>query len=166
MRKRTIAEKNASAVRDLKDGNARSVTDKDGKRRIVKMAPNTDRKPVRRSFIGNRIFYNCPKCGKTLEFSKKTHKNLCMRCGQYLDWSEFEKPLSIYIQAEDAEDAAYWAGLYAYYNGTSYAIDTDQWRLAKKEYPVLWYFVFEENTEYGRFMREAAKDGKILREIK
>lgn len=123
---------------------------------------NTDRKDVRISFMGNRIFYNCPKCGQIIEHRKKMHKNLCMRCGQYLDWSKCENMGSVFILAKDAEEAAYWAGQYEYFNGTAYATDVEKWRLIRKEYPILLYFIFPEGKAYGRFMRKAAKEATII----
>jgi hypothetical protein len=85
-----------------------------------------------------------------------------MRCGQYLDWSECENMQSVWIEAQDGEEAGYWAGLYEYYNETMYDIDINAWRLAKKNYPLLLFFPFPEGKGYGRFMRKAAKEAKII----
>ena len=129
-------------------------------------APNTDRKAVRRSFLGTRIFYNCPKCGRVLENRRKAHRNLCMQCGQYLDWDEFDKMSAVYLSVTDADNALYWAEQYKYFNGETYGIDLDKWRrglsLKKEDYPMILFFPFPTGKAYGRFMRQASKEGTII----
>lgn len=163
MSRERIAEKSMAIRKAVKEGNAKVVKGTDGKISIKKTAPNVDRKKVRRSIMGSRIFYTCPKCGKVLEFSKKMHKNLCMRCGQYLDWSDYENMACVWILANDAEEAGYWAGQYEAMNGTLYGIDFEEWRLKRKSYPLLLFFQFPEGKAYGRFMRKVAKEANVIK---
>lgn len=72
---------------------------------------------------------------------------------------------TVYILVEDAEEAGYWASQYEIMHGTAYNIDTEQWRLIRKEYPLLLYFSFPCGKGYGRFMRKAAKEAKIVKEF-
>ena len=162
-----IAEKRKQVLKDIREGNARVVTGKDGKTTVKKLAPNTEKKKVRRSILDGRIFYNCPKCGKIIAHRKKMHRNLCMACGQYLDWSDYDNWACIWMKIENAEEAGYWAGQYEAANGTLYGIDYDTWRLSmtKMGYPMLLYFPFPEGKAYGRFMRKAAKEGTIIKEV-
>lgn len=152
-----IAEKRKRGLKEI-------PKDTDGRWKTARLSQQIkeDRKTVRRSILGHRIFYICPKCGKILEFRKKKNVSACKRCGQKLDWSGYEDMQAVYILAEDPEEAAYWAGQYEYFNGTTYDIDVDQWRLIRKEYPRILYFPFPEGKDYGRFMRKAAKEAKIM----
>ena len=119
-----------------------------------------NKKLVRRSILGNRIFYNCPKCGKPIEYRLKKHKYHCMHCGQELDWNNNYDNMSVaIIWVDNAEDAYFWAKQYAFYNGDTYELDPDQWRLLDKRYPLILYFPFPEGKAYGRFVREATMQG-------
>ena len=158
-----IADKNRQILKQLKDGTAIQTKDAEGRRHIRKL--NTEKKPVRRSFLGTRIFYNCPKCGKTLQYKKKMHQGLCMNCGQRLDWSGCEDMACVWILAHDAEEAGYWAAQYEAINGDTYGIDIENWRLIRKAYPLLLYFPFPYGKDYGRFMRKAAKEATIVKEF-
>lgn len=169
MSRKRVAEKAKKVRETLKAKGIKTVLpDSEGRLYHMepkKKAPNTNRKTVRRSFLGTRIFYTCPKCGKPLEYRKKMHKNLCMRCGQYLDWGGYDRMESVYLLIENAEDAYFWAKEYAFCNGTTYEIDPDQWRLIPKTFPTLMFFPFPAGKAYGRFMREAAKEGTIVNEF-
>lgn len=118
--------------------------------------------PVRRSFLGTRIFYNCPKCGKVLEYTRKKHRYCCHYCGQMLNPDIFENMECAFLIVNDPDEAFYWAGQYEYFNGDTYAVDINKWRLISKEYPLILYFPFPEGKAYGRFMRKAAKEATIL----
>ena len=160
--KRT-AEKNKRIVKQLKEKTAIETVDIEGKRHVKCL--NADKKDVRRSFLGNRIFYNCPKCGKSLKYNKKMHQGLCMSCGQRLNWGDYDDMAVVWILARDSEEAGYWAAQYEAINGSSYGIDVEKWRVTRKEYPLLLYFPFPYGKEYGRFMRKAAKEATIVKEI-
>ena len=168
MSKRTVEK--AKKVRETLKAKGIKTVLPDSKGRLYHMeckskAPNTDRKDVRRSFLGTRIFYTCPKCGKPLEYRRKMHKNLCMRCGQYLNWNGYDQMESVYLRIDSAEEAYYWAKEYGRCNGMTFEIDPDQWRLIPKNYPTLLFFPFPTGKGYGRFVREAAKDGNIVKEF-
>ena len=91
------------------------------------------------------------------------HRNACLNCGKALDWTEAENMQSVYILARDAEEAGYWASQYEIMHGSSYAVDTESWRLIHKEYPLVLYFPFPMGKGYGRFMRKAAKEAFIIK---
>ena len=158
------AEKNKQILKQIKDGTAIVTKDAEGRRHIRKL--NTEKKPVRRSFLGTRIFYNCPMCGKPLKYKKKMHQGLCMSCGQRLDWCDYENMSVVWILAHDSEEAGYWAAQYEAINGDTYGINVEQWRLIHKNYPLLLYFPFPYGKDYGRFMRKAAKEATIIKEFK
>ena len=161
------AEKNKKIANALKEGSAESYVDAiTGKRKVKLKAPNTEKKTVRRSFLGTRILYNCPKCGQLLLFRKKIHQGLCMNCGQRLDWSDFDDMGTVWIQVHDAEEAGYWAAQYEYFTGETYGIDTEKWRLSVtklRDWPMLLYFAFPYGKDYGRFMRKAAKEATVVK---
>ena len=167
MSRKRIAEKSRAVRKSVKEGNAKVTYKPDGKMEIKKAAPNVDKKKVRRCFYGTRIFYNCPKCGQVITFRKKMHRNLCMNCGQYLDWADYENRACVWIQVENAEDAGYWASEYESATSTLYRIDFEAWRLSmtKKRYPMLLFFPFPEGKAYGRFMRKAAKEADIVKDV-
>ena len=123
-------------------------------------APNRIRKPIKRQIKGNRILYICPKCGKLWIQTKKMHRNLCMHCGQYLDWTGTDIVDCVYSICYNMEEAYFLAKKYEEIVGTSYGLDLDEWRLQNDR---CWtkelMFPFLEHTDYGRFMRWAAKDG-------
>lgn len=158
-----IAEKNRQVVKQLKEGTAIATKDAEGRRHIRKL--NTEKKAVRRSFLGTRIFYNCPKCGKPLKYKKKMHQGLCMSCGQRLDWGEYDNMAVVWILAHNSEEAGYWAAQYEAINGDSYGLDIEKWRLKRKNYPLLLFFPFPYGKDYGRFMRKAAKEATIIKEF-
>ena len=160
-----IAEKNRKIVKALKDGTAISSKDKDGRRTVTVL--NSEKRKVRRSFLGTRILYNCPKCGQLLGFKKKLHSGICMNCGQKLDWDDFDNMACVYLKVADADESAYWASQYENICGTLYGIDFEEWRLSmtRKTYPMLLYFPFAFGKEYGRFMRKAAKEATVIKEI-
>lgn len=126
---------------------------------------STEKKKVRRVIHEHRIVYICPKCGKPIEFKKRLTKSTCKRCGQNLNWDDCEDISSVYLLAEDSNEAGYWASKYEEINGTTYGIDVEDWRLTRREYPVLLYFPFLSNKDYGRFMRLASKDGNVIKDI-
>lgn len=72
---------------------------------------------------------------------------------------------STYILAKDSGEAAYWAEKYEETAGTSYGINIEEWRLSLKDFPMILFFPFPGGKEYGRFMRLAAKDAKVLKEF-
>lgn len=159
------AEKNKKIAKAVKKGTAIVSKDTDGRRKVSML--NVDEKKVRRSFLGTRIFYNCPNCGEKLEFKKKLHSGLCMRCGQALDWADFDNVSCVYLLMHDADEAAYWADQYESAVGGLYGIDYDEWRLSmtKKGYPLTLYFPFANSKDYGRFMRKASKEATVVKEI-
>ena len=158
-----VAKKNKQIVMQLKDGTTFVSKDAEGRRKIN--ALNCEKKKVRRSFLGTMIFYNCPKCGMVLQYKKKMHQGLCMNCGQKLDWSECVNMDVVWILAHDAEEAGYWAAQYEAINGDTYGLDIEKWRLIRKEYPLLLYLPFPYGKDYGRFMRKAAKEATIIKEV-
>lgn len=163
MSRARIAEKNRKIAQQIKNGAAVVTKDAEGRRHVRVL--NTEKKKVRRSFLGTRIFYNCPRCGKVLQYKKKMHQGLCMNCGQKLDWSECSAMDTVWILAHDAEEAGYWAAQYEAVNGNTYGLDIEKWRLIRKEYPLLLYFPFPYGKDYGRFMRKAAKEATIIKEF-
>lgn len=157
------AEKNKQIIKQLKNGTAFVSKDAEGRRKINTL--NCEKKKVRRSFLGTRIFYNCPKCGKPLKYKKKMHQGLCMNCGQRLDWSDYDNMAAVWILVKDSEEAGYWASQYEAINGETYGLDVEKWRLIHKDYPLLLYFPFPYGKDYGRFMRKAAKEATIVKEF-
>ena len=129
---------------------------------------NNEKKKIRRSILGTRIFYNCPKCGQLLNYKKKLHSGICMHCGQKLDWDDLENMACVWLEVHDSDEAGYWASQYEQLNGTLYGIDFEEWRLSmtRKDYPMLLYFPFPEGKAYGRFMRKAAKEATIVKEFR
>lgn len=124
-------------------------------------------KKVRISRMQQRIHYNCPKCGQTLIFRKKSHGHACAACGQRLDWSEADECVkAVCLLAESPEEAGYWAEQYEKC-GSCYEIDMDScWPRGPKNYPRLLYFpFFMDEKAYGRFARMAAKEGTIVKEL-
>lgn len=160
---RRMAEKNRQIAKQIKEGTAFITKDSEGRRHV--RALNSEKKKVRRSFLNTRIFYNCPKCGQPLQFKKKMHQGLCMRCGQRLDWDNYEDMAVVWILVHDAEEAGYWAAQYEAINGDTYGLDVENWRLIRKDYPLLLYFPFPYGKDYGRFMRKAAKEATIIKDI-
>ena len=158
-----IAEKNKQVIKQLKNGTAFASKNAEGQRKINVL--NCEKKKVRRSFLGTRIFYNCPKCGKALEYKKKMHQGLCMNCGQRLDWSECEDMACVWLKVSNSDEAGYWAAQYEAINGDTYGLNVDMWRLIHKDYPLLLYFPFPYGKDYGRFMRKAAKEAEIIKEV-
>ena len=123
-------------------------------------APNKIRKPIIRKTEGNRILYICPKCGQVFLQTKKIHKNLCMNCGQYLDWTGMDIVDCVFLICQNMEDAYYSAKKYEEICGTSYGLDLEDWRLKSNRFwPKELMFPFLEHRDYGRFMRWVAKDG-------
>ena len=125
MLRKTIKEKNQKIQKALKDGTAFSSKDSNGRRTITVL--NSEKKKVRRSFLGTRILYNCPKCGQLLGFKKKLHSGICMNCGQKLDWDDFDNMSCIYLKVYDADESAYWASQYETICGTLYGIDLEEY---------------------------------------
>ena len=124
------------------------------------MAPNSQKRPIERKTEANRVFYICPKCGESWKQQKKMHRNLCMNCGQYLDWSGAEDIDCVFLVCQNMEEAYYTAKKYEEINGTIYGLDLEDWRLHPKGFwPKELYFPFFEHKAYGRFMRWVAKDG-------
>ena len=165
MAKTRTKEKNQKILKAFKDGAAFESKDKNGRRTVTVL--NHEKKKVRRSFIGTRILYNCPKCGQLLNFKKKLHFGICMHCGQKLDWDVFDNMACAYLKVTDADEAGYWASQYETICGTLYGIDFEEWRLSmtRKDYPMLLYFPFAFGKEYGRFMRKAAKEATVITDI-
>lgn len=126
---------------------------------------NMETKKVRKSFMGRRIYYICPKCGKPIVSRKMIHSSRCMRCGQKLDWSECENPQTVWILAHDSSEASYWAETYLEYTGETFCMDINDWRLSLREFPMLLYFPFKETKDYGRFVRKAAKEATIVKQF-
>lgn len=123
-------------------------------------APNRNKKAVIRKIEGRRIFYLCPKCHQIWTQKRKSHRNLCMACGQYLDWSGTDQTECIWLSCRNMEEAYYAAKKYEEINGSTYGIDLEAWRLhSDRIWPKVLYFPFLNKTGYGRFMRWAAKDG-------
>lgn len=125
---------------------------------------NTESGKVRRSILGHRIFYNCPKCGKVLEFGKRNRGwGKCLKCGQKLDWSGLEDIPSVYLKVNNAEEAEYWIGQYETMNGTLYDFSTNSFLKSRRRWPAVLYFPFPESKMYGRFVRMASKESKIVK---
>lgn len=166
MSKRT-AEKNRKIVNDPKK---RTQWKKECLERAGKLNPtdrkktDPNRKDVRISILGTRIFYNCPKCGKILRNRKKMHKNVCMECGQYLDWSKAEHMETVWIRAKNPQEVSYWARQYEIFHGSLYGLDPDQLRSGIR-FPLLLYFAFPKGKGYGGFMRKAAKEAEVVKEF-
>lgn len=126
-------------------------------------APNRDRKPVIRRTEGNRVLYICPKCGEIWKQKKKMHRNLCMNCGQYLDWTGMDTIDCVYLICQNMEEAYYTAKKYEEIVKSSYGIDLEEWRLKNVRFwPKTLYFPFLDHKDYGRFMRWVAKDGPTI----
>ena len=68
----------------------------------------------------------------------------------------------MYLQINDTDEAFYWAGQYEYYNGTTYDLELDKWRLIYRPFPMIMFYPFPEGKAYGRFMRKASKEGTII----
>lgn len=155
------AQKNRAVLNALnKKGLAEIPTDP----KTGKWITANNRKKVRRSFFDRRICYICPKCGKPLQFRRITGFGKCLKCGQRLDWCDFDEMKSVYIRADDSGEAAYWAEAYEKISGTTYGINIEKWRLSLSDFPKILFFPFPEGKDYGRFMRLAAKDAKIVKE--
>ena len=124
---------------------------------------NTDRKEVKRELTGNRIFYICPKCKKLLYIKTKYKKNLCMNCGQYLNWDSLETQWwTEYIICHDRDEARYCTEIYKKCTGYDFwdhDIFLDQSLAINQKWPKEMMFPFLERKGYGRFMRQTAKDG-------
>lgn len=124
---------------------------------------NTDRKPVKRNLVGNRIIYICPKCRQILHIQTKYKKNLCMKCGQYLNWEEIERQWwAEYIICHNRDEARYCAEIYKKCTGYDWVnpdIFLDQAIAFNKKWPKEMMFSFMEKSGYGRFMRQTAKVG-------
>jgi DNA-directed RNA polymerase subunit RPC12/RpoP len=161
-RTKRTAEKNQKITEAIRKGTAVTSKDIHGRRTITVL--NSEKRKVRRSFLGTRIIYNCPKCGQILSFKKKLHSGICMNCGQNLDWDDFDNMACTYLRVADSDEAGYWASQYETICGTLYGIDFEEWRLSmtRKTYPMLLYFPFPFGKEYGRFMRKAAKEATIV----
>ena len=130
-------------------------------------ALNKERRAIKRQINGNRVLYICPRCGKPWEQRKKMHRNLCMQCGQYLDWSGMDTVECVFLVCQNMEDAYYSAKKYEEINGTIYGLDLEDWRLHPKGFwPKELYFPFLDHKAYGRFMRWVARDGptRVIRE--
>lgn len=124
---------------------------------------NKIRKPIIRKTENNRILYICPKCKHIWTQKKKMHRNLCMNCGQYLDWGGMDNVDCVYLTCEDMETAYFIAAKYEEIVGSSYGIDLNEWRLNNdREWPKEMMFPFLDHRDYGRFMRWAAKEGLFL----
>ena len=165
MPRRNYAEKRKKIEKILKKTGLMEIP-KDRETGKWVTASLASKKKVRRTILGRRILYICPKCGKPLQFKKKLHAKKCSGCSQALDWGDYGDMQSVYIQAADSGEAAYWAEKYEEYNGTVYGIDIDTWRLSLKGgFPKILFFPFPEGKDYGRFMRLAAKEATIIKEF-
>ena len=123
-------------------------------------APNTNKRPIIRKTSGNRVLYICPRCKSIWTQKKKMHKNLCLKCGQYLDWTGMDNIDCVFLVCQNMEEAYYSAKKYEEIVGTSYGLDLEQWRLKNKKFwPQTLYFPFLDHKDYGRFMRWVAKEG-------
>lgn len=72
---------------------------------------------------------------------------------------------SLYILADDSSEAAYWAEKYTECTGDHVLdVDIEKWRLELRGFPKLLFFPFLNDKDYGRFMRLASKDAKIVKE--
>lgn len=162
MARKTIAEKDQKIRKILKE---KGLTELPKNPKTGKWVTADKKKQIRRSILDRRIFYNCPKCGKPLLFKRLIHEKKCSVCGQRLEWGDLDGMQSVYILARDSSEAAYWAEKYREINGTVYGIDIEKWRLGLKEFPTILFFSFPESKEYGRFMRIASKEAKIMKEV-
>lgn len=118
---------------------------------------NDQSKPVRIFYLGKRIFYHCPKCGKPLIFRKLYQgKSLCILCGQRLDWSPVESFQSEIVQAKDSVEAATIAERYYDACGMN---EKDWYNLSELRKsligkgPIDLYLFFRSPKEYGQFKR-------------
>lgn len=128
------------------------------------MAPNTEGKKVRRSIHDRRIYYICPKCGKPIEFLKKSHgRSLCRKCGQRLLWDGLDEMPVVKILAQDSGEAEYWLERYESMNGTLYGIDLSAWVKERRPYPTVMFFVFPETKMYSQFIRLASKENALAK---
>ena len=124
---------------------------------------NTDRKAVIRKQNGRLFRYICPGCGKPLQVHRGVKKNLCMQCGQCLDWQPVQKKWWVeWLVCQNREDAMCCAEKYCEVT-RSRLIDPEVY-LEKdipenRWWPKNMYFPFTDEKAYGRFMRWVAKDG-------
>jgi hypothetical protein len=125
---------------------------------------NTNRKPVLRRLEGKQIRYICPKCKEVLHIKSKYKQNLCMRCGQYLDWEPIANDwYTVYIICQNQDEAGYYTGAYYKHSGNEEllapGIFSDRTKVINREWPKELMFIFLEKKGYGRFMRWLAKEG-------
>ena len=123
---------------------------------------NTDRKTVLRNVEQNMIHYVCPKCKTPLLIKSKYKKNLCMNCGQYLNWEDLEAQwYTEYRRCLNREEADNCIVVYKRYTGFDWIDDgifADGNNPENRNWPKELLFVFLEKKGYGRFMRWIGKE--------
>lgn len=125
---------------------------------------NTEARPVIIEQKAQRIFYRCPKCKGALVFRKRClGKNLCIQCGQRLDWRSFDRYSFETVKANDQDEAAWLAEVYYQTIKASERsrLDTDDWRKSLSHDGTELYFIFSDNKAHGAFMRKISKEGII-----
>lgn len=88
-----------------------------------------------------------------------------MNCGQRLNWCDYDDMAAVWILVHDSDEARYWALQYEAISSKTYYMDIEKWCVLKRDYPVVLYFPFPYGKEYGRFMRKAAKEATIVKEV-
>lgn len=129
----------------------------------MKTQLNTQTKPVRICFFERRIIYICPKCGKPITFQKRSMgKNLCLKCGQRLDWTPAQKFQTEILIAENAVDAAIIAEKYYtacglmekdWFELNAFRKSLIEMNPKKPARETELYLFFKDPKEYGRFKR-------------
>lgn len=72
---------------------------------------------------------------------------------------------AVLVRANSAEEVGYWMEKYLEC-GCAYALDGDKNFIQKnKDYPTLLYFPFTDEKSYGQFVRKAAIEGAVVKEI-
>ena len=122
---------------------------------------NTDRKNVIRNIERHRIYYICPKCKQVLRIKTKYKKNLCMKCGQYLNWEDIESQwYTEYHRCLNREEADSCVAMYKRFSGIDWINDeifADGNNPDNRSWPKELFFIFLERKGYGRFMRWIGK---------
>ena len=123
---------------------------------------NTDRKTVIRKIEGSRVYYICPKCKEVLHIRTKYKKNLCMRCGQYLNWEPLESQwFTDERTVYGREQADELVAMYRRFSGLDWineGIFADN-NSMNRQWPKDLMFIFPDKKGYGRFMRWIGKGG-------
>ena len=128
---------------------------------------NSRTKTPERKLNGRRIDYICPKCGQKLEMKLRYRRNVCMNCGQAVDFEQTEKQWwAEWLVCQDREEAMRCTEKYneitkcGFFHPESFLdhdIPENRW------WPKNLCFFFTEPKDYGRFMLWVAKEGSARR---